>query len=316
MSLIQRGQTVCTNCGQPGHHFKQCSEPITSYGILAFRIKDPKWSQIRNLAVSDNDTNGIPFDAMEFLMIQRRDSIGYVELLRAKYKLNEIDYICEQIAGTTAIERHNLRTKSFYDLWTCLWGPMNTPENRQYKQEFEQAKIKFEALKAGYLFIDRWISLDILMDDIPIIWKTPEWGFPKGRRNVFESDYSCAIREFCEETGLTSSQLRVFENIQPIRETFIGNNNIHYSHVYYLAWIPSSVNVHLQNDNELMTREIGGIGWFSYPDSMSLIRPTNPEKREVLTRSVNIIQNICPLLVGPVAEVMASRVLAGADRRA
>jgi 8-oxo-dGTP pyrophosphatase MutT (NUDIX family) len=316
MAMIQRGQTVCTNCGKPGHHFKQCSDPITSYGIIAFRVKDTKWSQIRNLAASDSDCSGIPENALEFLMIQRRDSIGYVELLRAKYKLTDVEYICDQIAGTTEVERNNLLTKSFYELWTNLWGPMNTPENRQYKQEYEQAKVKFDTLKAGYLHINRWVSLGLLLDDIPVEWNTPEWGFPKGRRNVFETDYSCAMREFCEETGLSHTQIRVFENIQPIRETFMGNNNIHYSHVYYLAWVPSSVNVFLQNDNELMSREIGGIGWLSAPQAMALIRHTNPEKREVLTRAINILRSICPLLVGPVAEVMASREIAIADRLA
>jgi 8-oxo-dGTP pyrophosphatase MutT (NUDIX family) len=307
MASALRSQTVCTNCGNPGHHFKQCSEPITSYGIIAFRINNTKWNQARALAISDSDNSGIPPNAVEFLMIQRRDSIGYVELLRAKYKLTDVEYICEQIAGTTAAERNTLQTKSFFDLWTNLWGPMNTPDNRQYKQEYDQAKFKFEALKTGYLHNDRWISLNILIDDIPIEWNTPEWGFPKGRRNAFESDYSCAIREFTEETGLMASQLRIFENIQPIKETFLGNNNIHYSHVYYLAWIPNSVTVRLQNENELMTREIGGIDWFSMDSAMNLIRKTNPEKREVLNRAMTILENICPFLVGPVAEVMASR---------
>jgi 8-oxo-dGTP pyrophosphatase MutT (NUDIX family) len=310
MAVVQRGLTVCTNCGQQGHHFKQCSDPVTSYGILAFRINDSKWNQTRCLATSDDDISGIPLKDLQFLMIQRRDSIGYVELIRAKYKLTDIEYIREQIAGSTDEERNCLRTKTFYELWTNLWGPMNTPENRQYKQEYEQAKTKFETLKNGYLNIDTWINLDLLIDETPVLWKTPEWGFPKGRRNVFESDYSCAIREFCEETGLLQNQLRVFENIQPIRETFLGNNNIRYSHVYYLAWLSSAVQVRLQNDNELMVREIGGIGWFSPTEAAELIRSINPEKREVLFKAINILQKVCPLLVGPVAEIMTGRELA------
>ena len=32
-------------------------------------------------------------------------------------------------------------------------------------------------------------------------WDTPEWGFPKGRRNYQENDLTCGLREFEEETG-------------------------------------------------------------------------------------------------------------------
>jgi 8-oxo-dGTP pyrophosphatase MutT (NUDIX family) len=120
---------------------------------------------------------------------------------------------------------------------------------------------------------------------------------------MFESDYSCAVREFCEETGLHANQFRIFENMKPIRETFIGNNAIHYSHVYYIAWVPRSVPVKLSADNVCMSREIGGIGWFSLHDALEHLRPNNLEKREVLLRTSLLVRNFCPLLVGPVAAV-------------
>jgi 8-oxo-dGTP pyrophosphatase MutT (NUDIX family) len=296
-------QTTCTNCGQVGHHFKTCIEPITSYGIIAFRINRPDWNQAESLARDQTDFTGIPQDDLEFLLIQRRDSIGYVELLRAKYKVHDITYIVQQIEGTTAEERTKLRTKSFHDLWVELWGPMTTAENRQYKQEYDQAKAKFETLKEGIVFQGQIYTLDGLLDSTPVRYTTPEWGFPKGRRNMFESDYSCAVREFCEETGLQSNQFRIFENMKPIRETFIGNNTIHYSHVYYVAWVPRTVPVKLSSENICMSREIGGIGWFSLNDALERLRQNNVEKREVLLRTSLLARNFCPLLVGPVAAV-------------
>ena len=223
--------------------------------------------------------------------------------MRAKYKLTDLDYIRQQITGTTAAERHALIHNPFYDLWTGLWGPMTNVENRQYKQEYEQAKSKFELLRDGVAIGGLAVTLADLIATTPLEWDTPEWGFPKGRRNAFESDFQCALREFTEETGLASNQIRIFENMEPIRESFIGNNAIHYCHVYYIAWVSNHVDVRMNTEHPHMSREIGGIGWFSQEDALKRIRPTNLEKREILLRACLFLQHTCPLLVGPVAEL-------------
>ncbi len=271
-----------------------------SYGIIAFRIRDLGWNQAQLL--SAGDSTGIPTSALEFLMIQRRDSIGFVELIRAKYKLSDLPYIREQIGGTTAEEREKLLTLDFQTLWVGLWGP-STQESRQYKQEYEQAKVKFETLRSGIQNGSETITLKDLFDEQPVQWSTPEWGFPKGRRNPGESDFGCANREFWEETGLTQQQYRIFEHINPLQESFCGNNGIHYSHVYYIGWVSSSVQVVMNPKHEYMKNEIGDIQWFTLDQAMAHIRPTNKEKREMLQRVYTIIQKTCPILVGPVAEV-------------
>jgi 8-oxo-dGTP pyrophosphatase MutT (NUDIX family) len=296
-------QTPCTNCGESGHHFRTCTAPITSYGIIALRMKEPGWNQASHLAASSEvDTSAFPLQNCEVLLIQRRDSIGYVELLRAKYKLTDLPYIKNQVVGMTSNERAKFLTHSFQDLWIGLWGS-NSGDSRQYKQEYEQAKTKFDTLRTGYELNGETISFETLFQKYPVEWDTPEWGFPKGRRNPSETDYQCAVREFGEETGLNPSQYRVFENIDPIRETFLGNNHIHYCHVYFLAWMSSSVPVLMKPDDEHMTREIGGIGWFSIEAALERIRPTNEEKRNLLLRVTNVLKQLSPLLVGPVIEL-------------
>jgi 8-oxo-dGTP pyrophosphatase MutT (NUDIX family) len=294
--------SVCSNCGISGHHYKNCIEPITSYGIIAFRINDPNWNQAEKIAM--DELNGIPDEKnIEYLLIQRRDSIGFIELLRAKYRLTDLYYITEQICGITKYEREILLSKSFDELWVLLWGPLNSFENKQHKQEYEQAKVKFEMLKQGIEINGQIITLESLIKSAPLLYDTPEWGFPKGRRNVFETDYKCAIREFCEETGLNNNDIRIFENIDPIRETFFGSNNIHYCHVYYLAWIPNRVQIKVNPQNNLMNREIGNIKWFTRDQAITTIRPTNVEKREVLLRASSLLRNLCPIFVGPVVSV-------------
>jgi 8-oxo-dGTP pyrophosphatase MutT (NUDIX family) len=294
-SRTQKQIINCTNCGENGHHFRNCSEPVYSYGIIAFRNTEPSWNQPESILKNDIDYNGINMDNIQILMIQRRDSIGFIEIIRAKYKLTDISYIKEQILGTTHEERQRLLSHTFEDLWIELWGK-STFETKQYKQEYEQAKYKFDTLKEGYELDDKIISLNTLIDSIPVIWNTPEWGFPKGRRNILEKDLECARREFNEETGLKDNDYNIIKNIEPIHETFYGNNNIHYCHVYFLAWINNKTNVEFKNDDEQMVKEIGDIGWFSCEDALSRIRSTNINKREILLRASSIVQNISILV--------------------
>ena len=63
----------CINCGKNGHSFHNCSKPIMSNGIIAFTKKDKDY---------------------KYLLICRKDTLGYVEFLRGKYKsVYNYDYI-------------------------------------------------------------------------------------------------------------------------------------------------------------------------------------------------------------------------------
>ena len=267
-----------------------------SYGIIAFRNRSQGWNQAMTLASDENSFSGQTLNSVDFLLVQRKDSIGYIELVRGKYKLSDLVYIREQVAGTTQKERDKLLTLSFSQLWSDVWGE----ENPRYRTDMEQSSQKFKTLCEGIDESGKRVTLKGLIEEIPCVWETPEWGFPKGRRNPGETDLECAVREFSEETGLSKSSFRVFENMEPIRETFFGNNHIQYSHVYYLAWIPTAVEVRMNQQNVVLCQEIGQIGWFSLDEAFAKIRPTNLEKREVLLRASTLLRNLCCLLVGPV----------------
>ena len=46
-----------------------------------------------------------------------------------------------------------------------------------------------------------------------------------------------------------------------------------------------------------MRKEIGDLRWVSVEEGLSLIRPQNVEKREVLLRAASIFRNLCPFPV-------------------
>ncbi len=130
-------------------------------------------------------------------------------------------------------EIKNIGSKSFDELWTEMWNNDETKLNN-LKKEFYNAKQKFETLKNNK---DIEINLDFYIDNVQPIYKSNEWGFPKGRRSKFENQKDCALREFFEETNIPKDKIKIIDSIEPIEENLIGTNGIKYRHIYYIAEI-------------------------------------------------------------------------------
>lgn len=272
--------TICINCSAYGHQSKQCPRPITSYGVILFRIKDAEGIEIP-----------IEPNRIEYLLIQRRDSIGFIEMMRGKYRTSDNEYIKQHISGMTEDERVKLCTIPFDTLWESLWGAPQEGSHA-YKNEKEQARQKLEIIAP---------SLEALIKECGPAWPTPEWGFPKGRRDMNESEYTCAMREMWEETNISERDIFPIRNLEPIEENFVGTNNIHYCHKYYVANAPIGVGEQgieaAAAENVHIKREVSRIQWFSYEDAVAHIRSENPEKREVLLRVHKILQMYYPLRI-------------------
>jgi len=291
---------TCSNCGGYNHSFRQCLAPVTSHGVIVFRISN-NWNPARVLAENESAITGLEgAGTLQFLLIQRKDSLGFVELMRGKYQLDDYDYIYTQLKGMTTYERTRFLTVPFPELWNTLWGVDHS--NVQYKSEKEISRQKLEALRENGLVDSQGHRMTLLeiFDKIGPGWETPEWGFPKGRRDPNESDRACALREMWEETGLSKEKVCVIENCEPISETFFGSNHIHYCHKYIIAYVNESVEVKYDPTNEHMKREIGTLGWFTLEEALEKIRPENVEKKEILLRVRSFLRNYCPLALGSV----------------
>jgi len=221
-----------------------------------------------------------------YLLIQRRDSLAYVEFLRGKYKLDNADYIMILINAMTTDEHKRLISQNFEMLWENLWNSQNT---RQYRNEYELARRTFEALKNTGDIYGKLLSK--YLDDVTTTWSTPEWGFPKGRRSLHEAELSCAFREFEEETGFPRKVVHILHDVNPICEEYIGTNSIAYKQIYYLGACESVLTANIQPNNRVMRREVGDIGWFTYEEALEKIRPTNKEKRDILLSLHNRFAN-------------------------
>jgi 8-oxo-dGTP pyrophosphatase MutT (NUDIX family) len=273
---------ICTNCGKPGHYYKSCVEPITSFGIILIQVLGLSKTDFVKRLADDNIITGFEDTQFRFLMIRRKDSLGYIEILRGKYDISDNEYVLVLLEQTSMEERTRLLTMSFETLWEKLW---NGPVSKPYRHEYEPAKAKFETLRAT--------NLEILIQSARTTWTEPEWGFPKGRRGPGESELRCAIREFHEETRFPLESMILCKNILPLEESFFGSNKVHYRHKYYIAFCFDTVEPTIRAGDNIMEREIGAIQWFTSEEAFAKIRPYNIEKKEILLHASSILRNYC-----------------------
>jgi ADP-ribose pyrophosphatase YjhB (NUDIX family) len=274
----------CNNCGTRGHLFHQCKQPITSTGMIVYSTDCEAHNETCSKAVNkvlSTKTNNI-----KFLMIRRKDSLGYVDFMRGKYNLNNKSYILNILDEMTIYEREKLLTTNFSTLWNSLWGDY---VNNQYKNEKEIAYEKFRRLKSGIIIDGKYINLNRLTSQCKSKWDEPEWGFPKGRRNYMETDIKCALREFEEETGIGKDNVLLVSNLMPYEESFIGSNYKSYKHAYYLARLINDLP--LDNSN-FQRSEVSKIEWKTCNDALRSIRNYNTERASIIVKINKLISTI------------------------
>lgn len=259
---MNKNINICNNCGKQGHLLHQCKLPITSYGIVVFR----------------STTEGI-----EYLMIRRKDSFGYIDFIRGKYSPYNIYQIQNIIDEMSLHEKSKIQTKPFQHLWIEMWGNIN---NSQYKNEESISSKKIDIINSGVEIDDKIVQLKDIIDKSTTQWSEPEWEFPKGRRNHKEKDLDCALREFEEETGISRHKIEIVENIIPFEEIFIGTNHKSYKHKYFLAYMD---NLHENLDNYQVT-EVSKLEWKSIDKCLESIRPYNLEKKKLITNINKVLE--------------------------
>ena len=254
--------TICNNCGKNGHLYHQCKLPITSYGIILCRPS---------------------LNGLEYLMIRRKDSFGYIDFIRGKYSPYNIYQIQNIVNEMSMKEKEQIITLTFEQLWSNMWSET---VNLQYKNEELISSKKMESIMNGILINGEKINLKNIVDNSPTNWLETEWEFPKGRRNNKEKDLECALREFEEETGINSSKLIIVENILPFEEIFIGTNHKSYKNKYFLAYMNETDDIL----NSFQTTEVSKIEWKTIDECLESIRPYNLEKKELIKNINKVLQ--------------------------
>jgi 8-oxo-dGTP pyrophosphatase MutT (NUDIX family) len=223
--------------------------PATSYGLIAYRF-------IRETR------------KFEVLIVRRKHTMGFMDLLRGRYYNRSIDAIVNIfLSEMTEHEREILRTKTFDEMWNDIWV---NHKSKSYRTEYSKAKQKFELL-----------DLTKLLDQVTTGYKVPEYGFPKGRKNKHEATDMCAKREFEEETGLSRRDYTVIKSAPIFEEKFVGTNGVNYRHVYYLARVSEDVPPPVIDMYSQQYEEISAVEWRTVDECMQLFRSYDLNKRRI-----------------------------------
>jgi 8-oxo-dGTP pyrophosphatase MutT (NUDIX family) len=294
-------KTYCINCNKYGHDFKECIEPIYSYGIICMKIDDNILQSpilIENFLINKiididkynllnlSNLTKIDFykDKIKFLFIQRKHSYSYVEFIRGRYDKNNFESCQNLLNLMTPNEIEKIINNEFEILWNDLW--QKTSKHKSFQKEFETSQKKFKYIKENYNILD-FINLKILYD-------TPEWGFPKGRRDKNEKNLDCAVREFKEETGLDSENYLILNRLNTIEETTVGLENSIFKLVYYIGLSFNENKLEMLSEHQKY--EIGDIKWLTYEEILLKIRDYYDDKIKIIHKiffmMINLIENM------------------------
>jgi ADP-ribose pyrophosphatase YjhB (NUDIX family) len=228
-----------------GHIIDNCRHPITSYGII----------------LKKNN---------KYLMIQRMNSLCFIEFIKGRYLLNDTEYLYVLFDNMTESELNIIKESLTYsDILINIFDIKKSNINKKKGND------KFKFLKdSGTL--DKLINYSLSNKNKSRLLN--EWGFPKGRRNINEVPIQTAIRELYEETGIDESMFKILD-VMPLREVFLGTNGQLYKHIYYMA-------EYLNDENDIFKTfnknfEISNIGWFTKEECVDNINDYYPIRKEL-----------------------------------
>lgn len=247
----------CNNCGIRGHLYKQCHYPIISVGIISFIIINK---------------------SLYFLLVQRKDTIGYSDFIRGKYNL-EKNEILNLINIMTIDEKQKIVDKSFKELWLDLWQIEDS--KKEHHIEYDKCSLKHNHLLELF-------NINELIVESNTNFINREWGFPKGRRENLESNIDVAKREFQEETNLEKTDYELL-NLNPINEDILGCDKVSYRHIYYIAKLKhENIVLSCKNKNQLL--EISDIKLMILDEIKQNIRPYEINKIEIINSVVETLK--------------------------
>ena len=255
-------EKYCRNCGNYGHFYKSCRHPILSYGILLYSYEGK-----------------IP----KIVMIERKDSLSYIEFLRGKYKtIQNYEYIKLLISRMTIDERGRLLEFSFDELWKNLWIHTDSV-NTRIQNEYIKSKEHFNLLKQGITNEKQKYNLETIIDELKdTVYASNEWEIPKGRRKNYENNKECAIREFEEETNIEYVNYKLINNIIPLLEEYKGINDVRYKHIYYIGYIDHLCELKINMENRDQYTEIKNIKWLTEEECYQHIRHYDENKKKII----------------------------------
>ncbi len=257
--MKRRNSFFCNNCNRNGHNYHNCPDPIISFGILCFRMKEK--------------------GNIEYLLVRRLNSFAFTDFMRGRYPPLDFNYIKILVSRMTSVEHEYLKKYTFDVLWKLLWKDNLFKHQREYN-----------FCKKFYDIIMSNESFKEILESTQALYSETEWGLCKGKSQNDEFPFDTAKREFQEEAGISSKLLKFLDNI-PLVEDYTNDNNKSYKSIYFIAQYTGNPELELKIDpnNINQCTEIDDIRWVSITEAIKLIRPYYTQKINCLLKAEELI---------------------------
>lgn len=177
---------------------------------------------------------------LEVLMVKKRYTFYYAEFIFGHYAVGDDTKIVYLMNRMSAEEKTDIESMDFDRMWYRIW--MNIPVRSTIGDVGGDSDSLYDFYcKCRAKFIKAFISYDEFGNAIRsdrlvgfLCDSTNQdsmWEIPKGKRNQGETELSCAVREFTEETGLSDYRIIPNETV----EMKYANNKASYSYKYFIS---------------------------------------------------------------------------------
>lgn len=218
----------------------------------------------------------------EVMLVCRKDTIGFMEFVKGNYTFDSKSAKYPHI-----VDLFNMMTKSelsFLSNTECsykqasekLYGKSQISKTHSFIQQKE--KEKFDKYKTSW----QKICNDILKRGGH--WDEAEWGFPKGKKEKFETELDCALRELYEETGINREMITIDNEQKFIELRNEGEKEFIYE--YYVGYLCEDFNIETVKKQE---KEISKVGLFPINDCIKKIRHYFKNRIRILLELNNIL---------------------------
>lgn len=258
----KKPNVICQNCGEKWHHIKECREPTISLGIILYKYHR-------------NEIN--------YLLVCRRNTIGFVEFIRGRYVSTDMLYIQKLFNVMTDNEINMIQECGFEFLWEHLWmDRLFNKGSDKIKRDFSKAHTKYKKILGDYYIDKIKVNIEFFISKKTESYKSPEWGFPKGRRNHNESNNEAAIREFTEETNIEYDDI-ILDDTKEFIESYKSYDNTNYKNIYYTAEYKGDGVLTIDTAKREQFTEISDIKFFNMRTVLDKFRPYDIEKKRIIT---------------------------------
>lgn len=221
---------------------------------------------------------------IEVLMVKKPISYGFAAFINGMYRSNNKKSLIRLFSCMTFREKIDILTKSYETLWTYVYP---TDVNYNITTNFTKKKACFENEMKRYKNYGRDGKSTIKQFMSHATLEDTHWEFPKGRKNVGETDLQTALREFHEETFDKIKNYKVCD-IRCYTESR-RDYGVEYINKYFFAMCDEAKKITIDFNHDSMG-EIVNVKWFPIHE---LIGSTlvSPHMSNILRNAKKIIKS-------------------------